>query len=164
MEERSIYTYLMSEQPDCICIHLRRLARSVTQAYDEALAGSGIKLTQFSLLRTVQRNEPAPIGLLADALELDRTTLARNLRPLERDGLLVTAAAEADQRVTEVRLTAAGRRVIARALPAWQHAQERMVKTFGARQLGLLHEWSAALAEMPAEQGTPAAAPRKKAR
>lgn len=135
----------MSEQPECLCIHLRRLARSVTQSYDEALADSGVKLTQFSLLRAIQRNEPAPIGLLAEVQELDRTTLARNLRPLERDGLVTLAATSSDQRVTEVRLTAAGRRAIARALPAWQRAQEHLAKTLGERRMKLLRELSETL-------------------
>jgi DNA-binding MarR family transcriptional regulator len=126
----------------CVCVQLRRLARSVTQAYDDALAGSGIKLTQFSLLRAVQRNEPAPIGVLADELELDRTTLARNLRPLERDGLLTTSPAQSDQRVTEVSLTRQGRRAIAQALPRWHEAQAAMADRLGARRLAMLRELS----------------------
>jgi DNA-binding MarR family transcriptional regulator len=128
-------------------VQLRRLARSVTQAYDDALAGSGIKLTQFSLLRAVQRNEPAPIGVLADELELDRTTLARNLRPLERDGLLTTSPAQSDQRVTEVSLTRQGRRAIAQALPRWREAQAAMADRLGAGRLAMLRELSI---ELPA--------------
>jgi DNA-binding MarR family transcriptional regulator len=148
-------------ETDCLCIHLRRIARSVTQAYDDALAASGIKLTQFSLLRSVERNEPAAIGTLAEELELDRTTLARNLRPLERDGLLTTSAAAADQRVTEVRLTARGRRAIAQALPAWQAMQAEMNQRIGARHTELLRELAF---ELPAALQTPPPPIRKVAR
>jgi len=145
-------------ETDCLCIHLRRIARSVTQAYDDALAASGVKLTQFSLLRSVQRNEPAAIGTLAEELELDRTTLTRNLRPLERDGLLTTSASADDQRVTEVRLTARGRRTIAQALPAWHKAQADMTKRMGTRRADLLRELAF---ELPAALQAPPAPARK---
>ncbi len=149
----------MPYRTDCLCIHLRRIARSVTQAYDDALAASGIKLTQFSLLRSVERNEPAAIGTLAEELELDRTTLARNLRPLERDGLLTTGASAHDQRVTEVRLTARGRRAIAQALPAWHKAQADMARRIGTRHADLLRELAF---ELPAALQTPPAPIRRK--
>src|SRR5512141_3011923 len=97
----------MKWQSSCVCLNLRRAARAVSQIYDEALASSGIKVTQFSLLRAVERNEPVAIGAIAEELDLDRTTMARTLAPLERDHL-VTLAPGSDQRVTEVRLTAKG--------------------------------------------------------
>ena len=76
----------------CICVNLRRASRAISQLYDEAMAASGLKVTQFSLLRAVERNEPVAITVLADDMELDRTTLARNLAPLERDRLLKRSA------------------------------------------------------------------------
>src|SRR5579863_2878917 len=94
-------------QPECVCVNLRRAARAMSQLYDEALAESGVKITQFSLLRAVERNEPAPITLLAEEMELDRTTLARNLQPLERERLIVLKPGN-DKRVVEVSLTAVG--------------------------------------------------------
>jgi DNA-binding MarR family transcriptional regulator len=112
----------MKSQVACICINLRRAARVMSHLYDEALAESGLKITQFSLLREIERSEPVPITALADAMELDRTTLARNLTPLERKRFLTLAAGD-DQRVTEVRLTSAGRAAIAHALPMWERAQ-----------------------------------------
>src|SRR6201999_1567633 len=75
-----------------------------------------------SLLRAVQRNEPVAITALAEEMALDRTTLARNLAPLERDRLLELKPGR-DQRVTEVRLTRAGRNAIAAALPLWKKTQ-----------------------------------------
>jgi DNA-binding MarR family transcriptional regulator len=109
-------------KPVCLCTNLRRATRAISNLYDAALAPSGIKITQFSLLRAVERNEPVAITALADEMALDRTTLARNLAPLERDRL-VELAPGSDQRVTEVRLTRAGRNKIAAALPLWKKTQ-----------------------------------------
>jgi DNA-binding MarR family transcriptional regulator len=119
----------------------------MTALYDDALAKSGIKITQFSLLRAVERNEPASVSVLSEDLDLDRTTLARNLNPLERDGLIELAAG-ADRRVTEVRLTARGRRVLAKALPLWQKAQVEVERRFAAGQLDQLRTIAAEAAEM----------------
>jgi DNA-binding MarR family transcriptional regulator len=127
----------MKRQPECVCANLRRAARAMTALYDDALAKSGIKITQFSLLRAVERNEPASVTALAADLDLDRTTLARNLNPLERDGLIEVAAGR-DRRVTEVRLTARGRRAVAKALPLWQKAQEEVGRRFAAGKLDQL--------------------------
>jgi DNA-binding MarR family transcriptional regulator len=109
----------------------------MTTLYDDALAKSGIKITQFSLLRAVERNEPASVTALSEDLDLDRTTLARNLNPLERDGLIELAAG-ADRRVTEVRLSAKGRRAVAKALPLWQKVQEEVGRRFAAGKLDQL--------------------------
>ena len=121
-------------RPTCICVNLRRASRAISQLYDEAMAASGLKVTQFSLLRAIERNEPVAITVLADDMELDRTTLARNLAPLERDRLL-TRSGGRDQRVTEVRLTPAGRAAIARALPLWETAQAMVGQHLGPQQL-----------------------------
>ena len=72
----------------CACKNLRRSARAVTRLYDEALRPSGLRITQFTLLVAVALSEPVPITRLADALDLDRTTLARDLKPLTERGLL----------------------------------------------------------------------------
>lgn len=114
----------------------------MTALYDEALAKSGIKITQFSLLRAVERNEPAAINVLSEDLDLDRTTLARNLAPLQRDGL-VELHAGADRRITQVRLTRKGRAAIVRAMPLWQQAQAGVGKHFAAGSLAKLREIAA---------------------
>lgn len=129
----------MKWQSSCVCFNLRRAARAVSQIYDEALAASGIKITQFSLLRAVERNEPAAITALAEELDLDRTTMARNLAPLERDGMVVLAAGS-DQRVTEVRLTAKGRATVARAYPLWEKAQAEIARRLPAGRIDQLRE------------------------
>ena len=132
----------MQRQPHCVCVNLRRAARAVSQLYDAALAPSGIKITQFSLLRAVERGEPVAITDLADEMALDRTTLARNLAPLERDGL-VALKAGADRRVTEVRLTASGRKAIARALPLWEKAQGELGRKLPAGRVEQLRSIAA---------------------
>ena len=129
----------MKWQSSCICVNLRRAARAVSQIYDEALAESGIKITQFSLLRAVERNEPVAISALAEELELDRTTMARNLGPLERDHF-VKLTAGSDQRVTEVRLTPKGRAALAKALPLWENAQAGIASLLASGRVEQLRE------------------------
>jgi DNA-binding MarR family transcriptional regulator len=124
-------------RPRCICVNLRRASRAISQLYDEAMAASGLKVTQFSLLRAIERNEPVAITVLADDMQLERTTLARNLAPLERERLL-SRSAGSDQRVTEVRLTAAGRAAIVRALPLWESAQALVSQHLGPERLAQL--------------------------
>jgi DNA-binding MarR family transcriptional regulator len=125
----------------------------MTALYDDALAKSGIKITQFSLLRAVERNEPASVSVLSEDLDLDRTTLARNLIPLERDGLIELAAG-ADRRVTEVRLTAKGRKALAKALPLWQKAQVEVERRFAAGKLDQLRAIAAEATEMAHDMRT----------
>ncbi|MDR3387061.1 MAG: MarR family winged helix-turn-helix transcriptional regulator [Rudaea sp.] len=119
-------------------MNLRRAARAISHLYDEAIASSGLKVTQFSLLRAVARNEPVAISVLAGEMELDRTTLARNLAPLERERLVVRSAGR-DRRITEVRLSAAGRAAIQRALPLWKTAQAQVRKQLGREQVAQLN-------------------------
>ena len=125
----------------CICANLRRTARAISNIYDAALAPTGIKITQFSLLRAVQRREPIAISALAEEMALDRTTLARNLAPLQRDRLLALSAG-LDQRVTEVRLTDVGRRAIERALPLWKKTQQEVSRLLAPGRIARLYDIS----------------------
>jgi DNA-binding MarR family transcriptional regulator len=117
----------------CACRNLRRAARAVTQLYDDTLRPSGLRITQFTLLVAVAISEPVPITRLADALDLDRTTLARDLKPLTERGLLEVTAGT-DRRTRMVRLTGQGREAIARAYPLWQQAQAQIVQGSGAER------------------------------
>jgi DNA-binding MarR family transcriptional regulator len=114
----------------CACRNLRRTARAVTQLYDDILRPSGLRITQFTLLVAVALSEPVPITRLADALDLDRTTLARDLKPLTEHGLVQIAAGE-DRRMRVVRLTSQGRQAVGRAYPLWQQAQAQIVEGSG---------------------------------
>ena len=111
---------------DCACRRLRRTARAVTQRYDETLRPSGLRITQFTLLVAVALTEPVRIAQLADTVDLDRTTLARDLKPLTERGLVEVAAGD-DRRTRVVRLTGQGRAAIGRAYPLWQRAQAQVV-------------------------------------
>ena len=126
-------------QPVCLCTNLRRASRAISNIYDAALAPTGIKITQFSLLRAVERNEPIAISVLAEEMALDRTTLARNLALLQREGLIHLSAGE-DQRVTEVRLTLAGRKAIKKAIPIWSMTQQRVSRLLEPGRIEQLYE------------------------
>jgi DNA-binding MarR family transcriptional regulator len=110
----------------CACATLRRAARAVTAAYDAALAPSGLRITQFSILRRLARLGPLPVTRLAAEAALDRSTMGRNLNPLERRGLVRIKVGNADQRERIAYLTAAGEAAIAAALPHWRKAQKRI--------------------------------------
>jgi len=132
---------------ECTASGLRGAARAVTRIYDEVMAPSGLRGTQLSLLVALSLTGGAPIARLADELALDRTTLTRNLAPLERDGL-VTSVAGADRRVRMVGLTAEGRRTLSRALPLWEEAQRRVVAALGKRRWRELMDGLAAAAAL----------------
>lgn len=106
----------------CYCTQSRRIARALTDAYDRALAPSGLKVTQFSLLRMVGRLESPTIGALAEATGLDRSTLGRNLKVLQKDGWTAVSSGD-DERTRVVTLTKAGRLAVQRAVPLWERAQ-----------------------------------------
>ena len=115
----------------CICTHLRRAARGVSRHYDEALVGFGINVAQFSLLRHLQRLDRPSITTLAEAMGLERSTLGRNLRVLEEQGLLQLGEGR-DLRAREVRLTEAGLQRIEQALPLWEQVQRELNARLGA--------------------------------
>ena len=127
----------------CACLNVRKAARTVTQLYDEVLQPTGLRSTQFNLLVAVALAREAPMTQLAEALVMDRTTLARNLKPLESQRLL-TIDAGTDRRRHLVRLTERGRQALATALPSWEQAQNQVVTRLG------LEQWQALLAELKA--------------
>lgn len=117
----------------CACLNVRKAARAVTQLYDEVLQPSGLRATQFDLLVASALAGEATVTQLAEALVMDRTTLTRNLKPLENQGLL-TVNAGTDRRKHLVRLTERGRQALATALPYWEQAQDRVVTRLGQPQ------------------------------
>jgi DNA-binding MarR family transcriptional regulator len=119
----------------CHCAVLRKASRHVSQAYDLALAPSGVKTTQFSLLAAVHRNggESLTIGELAEVMGMDRSTLGHNLRPLERDGLVTIETGLNDARRRRIRLTSKGRAKLKEAAVLWQKMQARFESAFGSK-------------------------------
>jgi DNA-binding MarR family transcriptional regulator len=118
---------------DCLCFRARRVSRALTRMYDEALRPLGLQATQLTLLNAVTMcgEAGAPMGRLADVLAMDATTLSRNLRPLEKAGLVRMERLPADRRVRLATLTPAGQRMVEEALPLWTRAHERVVAALG---------------------------------
>ena len=114
----------------CVCANLRQATRAVTQLYDEMLKDAGLKATQFSLLVTVSIADSTTIADLAQTMVIDRTTLTRNLGPLEKRGLIKTAPGS-DRRTRLVTMTSRGQKRLARALPLWEEAQKKMISGLG---------------------------------
>jgi DNA-binding MarR family transcriptional regulator len=124
----------------CACFNTRKAARAVTKFYDDILASSGLKSTQLTMLGAISISGPTRMSELADMLALDKTTLTRNLKLLEADGLIEVAAGD-DRRVRIVALTQAGTDALALALPFWREAQRRVVEHLGeARWRGLFDD------------------------
>ncbi len=121
----------------CACTMSRRAARALTRLYDEALAASGLKVTQFSLLRTLQRAGDLHITGLARMTGLERSTLGRNLRLLEAAGLVGLVDGR-DGRERLIVLTEAGSHAVAAAMPLWQQAQGRVADHLGEDRRQLL--------------------------
>jgi DNA-binding MarR family transcriptional regulator len=109
----------------CLCLHLQRSARAIARRFDEALRPCGLTSGQFSLLISLNRPEAPRITEVARLLVMDRTTLTANLKPLERRGLVEIVVDSDDRRRRRLRLTDAGRSVLATALPVWRstHAE-----------------------------------------
>jgi len=109
----------------CLCTRTRRAALALSDVYDAALAPAGLKVTQFALLRTIRRLDAPTLTVLSDATGLDRSTLGRNVRVLDRMGL-VRLKAGRDERTRIVALTDAGGDALALAEPLWQAVQARV--------------------------------------
>ena len=119
---------------ECNCFAVRSAARRVTQFYDQFLAPAGLRTTQFSVLARLKRKGPLTINRLAEEMVMDRTTLGRNILPLERDGLIAIEPNESDRRAKELRLTKAGEKRLQVARKQWSRAQARFESTFGPRR------------------------------
>jgi DNA-binding MarR family transcriptional regulator len=115
----------------CACANLRRAARALSRLYEDALAPVDLSSTQMTVLMFLRRRGPQPLSELAASLAMDRTSLYRALRPLERREL-VRVRATADRRAKEVLLTKDGERHLERAIPHWEEAQRKFLDGFGA--------------------------------
>jgi DNA-binding MarR family transcriptional regulator len=119
------------KESECTCFNLRRAARSAGRFYDAALAPLGLRNTQFSALAALSQMGPTPISQLAEVMAMERTTLTRNLKPLERDGL-VELSVGADRRQRIIQLTRKGKATFSKARVLWQEANEAAGATLGA--------------------------------
>src|SRR5512134_1350540 len=114
----------------CACARLRRASRAITQLYDDALAPTGLRVTQYSLLRTLEPHGTLRIGELAARALIDRTALTRTLDPLLERGLVAIDPGR-DARSRDVQLTARGKKLLAAAAPHWKRVQQDVAERIG---------------------------------
>jgi DNA-binding MarR family transcriptional regulator len=122
----------------CLCLHLQRAARALARRFDQALRPLGLTSGQYSTMMSLNRPEPPGIGAVASLLAMDRTTLTAALKPLERRGLVAVMVDPDDRRSRRLKLTPAGRALLARAVPVWRstHAEiDRLLPRTGAERL-----------------------------
>ena len=118
------------EECACACSCLRRAARAVTQLYDEAFRPIGYRATQIGILKALAQMGSVTLSALAEETVTDRTTLTRNLRLLEKKGLIGLEAGD-DRRERRICLMKRGRQVVETAHPAWLSVQEKVVRRIG---------------------------------
>ena len=119
----------------CIGLNMRLVARRMTRFLDERLAMAGLSLAQFGLLALIAGARDDTIAALAERSGLDQSTLSRNLRHLEKAGLIEIASVEADLRRRAVWLTEQGARRLEGAVPAWRQAQEMLREAINPQQI-----------------------------
>ncbi|MDH6462129.1 DNA-binding MarR family transcriptional regulator [Micromonospora sp. A200] len=122
----------------CNCLALRKAARYLTATYDKALGPVGLRATQLSILRTLHAQGELTITSLAEQIFMDRTTMATNLKPLVREGLVTVEPSTADRRARVVSITPDGLARVDAALPLWRAAQARFEDTFGVDEAARL--------------------------
>lgn len=146
---------------DCNCFAVRQAARHVTQFYDQHLAPIGLTTSQWSLLAKLKGLGPMTINKLAADLVMDRTTLGRNIQPLEREGLIEIRPGATDRRMKELHLTPAGAERVRAGVKLWAAAQARFEAAFGAKRSSELRQLLRTL--VATELGAGDAAPHHRA-
>jgi DNA-binding MarR family transcriptional regulator len=122
----------------CNCTKIRRAARHLTRFYDSCLAGTGVRITQYSILAHLKWQGPMTMADLAALFALDRATIGHNLRVLERDGLVTIKVSREDRRSRIVTVTGAGLECIAAGRPAWDRAQAEFQKLYGEQNASVM--------------------------
>ncbi|APC39415.1 MarR family winged helix-turn-helix transcriptional regulator [Clostridium estertheticum] len=132
--ERKIY---YKKSATCNCINLRRASLSITEVYDEMLAPSGLKISQYLLISNIKRLGPISVSNIALEIRLDRTTIVRNLKPLEARGLIIDIATKG-ARNRQLKLTDKGSEILEVALPLWVEAQNYIKQYLGEEDINTL--------------------------
>ena len=120
----------LSSEQNCTCFNVRRVARVITQFFEAEAGRQGLRPTQTPILRALQAKDGWTMAELSEWLAMERTTLVRNLRPLQRDGLVRARGGGRGIHV-ELFITEKGRAALARRFPAWRSAQNKVVATLG---------------------------------
>ena len=123
----------------CTASRVRKASRRVSQIYDRELAPYDLTVTQFGLLVQLRAVPGVAIGALADSMVMDATTVSRNLRPLERRGLVTAEADKDDGRVRKLKLTPQGRATLDRAVAGWRAAQDYIAGALGPDEMKALN-------------------------
>ena len=134
----------------CIAVRLRLLNRVVTNLYDDGLRPLGLKVSQLNILIVTAKLGLARPAQVCDLLQLDASTLSRNIKPLQAHGWLEVVPDE-DARAQPFRLTVQGRRLIEKAVPAWEEAQRRATELLGGEGIALLDKAARKLRRARAE-------------
>lgn len=129
--DRKIYD---KKPSPCNCLNIRRTSQAITEVYDEYLKPSNLKIGQFSILKHINQLEPVSVSDLAVIMRLDRTTLVRNLKPLEKDGLVEDISVEGT-RNRQLKLTAKGLETYKVAEKLWEKAQNFLEEYLGKENI-----------------------------
>jgi DNA-binding MarR family transcriptional regulator len=129
----------------CNNLALRKAARYLGATYDKALASAGLRATQFSILQKLSTQGEMTITSLADTIAMDRTTMASNLKPLAREGLVTVEPSSADRRARIVTITPDGLARLKSALPLWEAVQAQFEESFGSDEAAQLRASLAAV-------------------
>lgn len=153
----------------CACVRVRRASRALTRLYDESLRPAGLQASQLTMLAAIATcgENGANIGAIADGLVMDRTTLSRNLAPLEKANMVRVARDPSDARVRLVFLTRQGERAIEAAFPLWEQTQEHVREQLGGAEVDALREELGrvvAVAAQPTRAPSPARSSKRRAK
>ncbi len=133
---------------NCTCFQLRKASRVVTQAFEEQLQHTGLRATQITVLAAIVLKHGSTVSTVAEELAMDRTTLARNIKPLEKKGLVAVFPGR-DRRERVLEVTDLGRESLAAIFPLWQKAQAAIVDGLGQdRWQSLLDHLSDTIAQV----------------
>ena len=131
----------MTSVENCACFNIRRVSRLITQCFDAEGRRSGLRPTQTPILRSLQAKPEWGMAELSEWLGMERTTLLRNLRPLQRDGLIRVKGGGRGGQV-KLEISEKGRKAVAKMLPAWRSAQAKVVATLGEKR------WSTIISDL----------------
>ena len=135
----------------CACANLRRAARAVTRIYNQQLRGTGLEVTQYTLLMALSTTADMTQGELGRLLALDTTTLTRMLRPLQKHGWIAAKAGD-DRRQRLLRLTLSGREKLRQSRPYWERAQEYFRRGLGSEVWRQMGGWLAEITRVCTEE------------
>lgn len=153
MADRVPYETTLLVRDSCLCLHVQRAARALARRFDQAFQPLGLTNGQFSLLMSLNRPEPASMGSVASVLAMDRSTLTAALKPLERRGLVEIRIDAQDRRARKLRLTDAGRDLLARAAPIWTAVHAEVEASLADPGPEALRQGLVTLTEAAAESG-----------